>query len=235
MPTNPFTLRDEFILMEYKDIIKCPSVGILQLIKKEYMNDMNDLIDTRKLDRMDFKNIQRYCIERPCKNILDYIKITDFNTDDIYNALYKSCNNLYKDLPLMVMGEAVFVLASQKFTKKIYIFSEEYDEKIEKDIKNVFHDQKKVYYVAGSLENILNQVEKPTSYMFSNIDNVQKVLDLNKQEYSEILVAQYGYNYMVKNGIIRIKGEYEELMPTKHFKIASFTPLKMDNSYYNME
>ena len=71
--------------------------------------------------------------------------------------------------------------------------------------------------------------------MLSNVDNVQKILDMGKQEYSEIMVAQYGYNYMVKDGIIQIKGEYDELMPTKHFKIASFTPLTMDKSFYNME
>ena len=233
--TNPFTLREEIILMEYKDTIKCPSAGILQLIKKDYIEDMKDLIDINKLQRMDFKNIQRYCIERPCKNILDYIKTVDFNTDEIYNALYNNCKNLYKDLPLMVMGEAVYLLASQKFTKKLYIFSEEYDKKIEEDIENVYGDQKKVYYVAGAFGDILNQIEQPTSYMLSNVDNVQKILDMGKQEYSEIMVAQYGYNYMVKDGIIQIKGEYDELMPTKHFKIASFTPLTMDKSFYNME
>ena len=112
MPFNPFTLRDEYILIEYKDVIKCPSVGMLQLIKDDYIEDMKDLIDTRKLQRMDFKNIQRYCIERPFKNILDYIKIINFNTDDIYNALYNNCNDLYEKLPLMVMGEAVFMLIS---------------------------------------------------------------------------------------------------------------------------
>lgn len=235
MATNPFTMRDEYILMEFKDVIKCPSAGILKLIKKDYVDDMKDLIDMNKLNRMDFNNIQRYCIERPFINILDYIKTTDFNTDDIYNALYDSYKNIYEDLPLMVMGEAVFVLASQKFTKKIYIFSEEYDEKIEKEIKRIYNDQPKVYYVAGSLENILKNIEQPTSYMFSNINNVQKIIDLNKQEYSEIMVAQYGYNYMIKDGIIQIKGGYDELMPTKHFKIASFTPLRMDKNFYSME
>lgn len=235
MPFNPFTLRDEYILIEYKDVIKCPSAGMLQLIKDEYIEDMKDLIDTRKLQRMDFKNIQRYCIERPFKNILDYIKIIDFNTDDIYNALYNNCNDLYEKLPLMIMGEAVFMLISQKFTKKIYIFSEEYDKKIEDDIIEKFGEHKNIFYVAGSFADILNNIEQPTSYMLSDVDKVKTILKLNKQEYSEIMIAQYGYNYEINDGIIQIRGNYDELMPEKHFKIASFTPLNMDSNYYNME
>lgn len=229
---NPFTMREEIILIEYKDVIKCPSAGILELIKRQYKDDLKKLIDIRKLESMDFKNIQRFCIERPCKNILDYIKTNEFNTGTIYDALYEAFDTIYMELPLMAMGDAVYVLSPQKFTKKIYIFSEEYDDKINYDIKERYFSLDNVYYVAGKLPDILHEIEKPTSYIFSNINNVQTVIDLGKQEYTEIMVAQYGYNYEVNDGILQIKGGFEELMPEKKFKIASFTPLNMDKSYY---
>ena len=72
---NPFTMRKEIMLIEYEDVIKCPSAGILNLIKKDYIDELKDLINVSKLKLMDFKNIQRYSIERPTRNILDYIKV----------------------------------------------------------------------------------------------------------------------------------------------------------------
>lgn len=231
---NPFTMREEIILIEYKDVIKCPSAGILNLIKKDYMNDLKGLINTKKLNLMDFKNLQRMAIERPCKNILDYIKVSDFNTNEIYNALYNAYDTIYMDLPLMVMGQSLYFISQQKFTKKIYIYSEEYDKKIEFDIKENYCEMKNIYYVAGKLEDIINNIEPVTSYIFADVDNVKTIMDLDKIEYTEIMVAEYGYNYEIKNSTLVIKGGYEDMTYDKKFKIACFTPLKMDNSYFTI-
>ena len=53
-----------------------------------------------------------------------------------------------------------------------------------------------------------------------------------EKEFVEIMVAQYGYNYCIDDSILKIRGGYDDMMYDKNFKIASFTPLKMDNSYY---
>lgn len=232
---NPFTMRDEIILIEHDDVIKCPSLGILELIKEKYTDDLKGLIDIPKIQRMDFNNLQRLCIERPTKNILDYLKLTDFNTGDIYDELYKSDKSIYMGIPLMVMGSSIYILSPQKFTKGIYIFSEEYDEKIEYNIYENFSDLPNVYYVAGDLKEIIQSIPKPTMYIFSDIEHVQTLINENKIEYTEIMVAQYGYNYEVKNGILQIKGDYDKLMPELLFKIASFSPLKMDKSFYTID
>ena len=232
---NPFTMRDEIILIEHDDVIKCPSLGILELIKEKYTDDLKGLIDLSKIQRMDFKNLQRLCVERPTKNILDYLKLTDFNTGDIYDELYKSDKSIYMGLPLMTMGSSLYVLSPQKFVKGIYIFSEEYDEKIEYNIYENFRDLSNVYYVAGDLKEIIQSIPKPTMYILSDIEHVQTIIDENKIEFTEILVAQYGYNYEVKNSILQIKGDYDKLMPELYFKIASFSPLKMDKSFYTID
>ena len=232
---NPFTIREEIIQMEHDDEVKCPSLGILELIKEKYIDDLKELIDIPKIQRMDSKNLQRLCVERPTKNILDYLKLTDFNTGDIYDELYKSDKSIYMGLPLMTMGSSLYVLSPQKFVKGIYIFSEEYDEKIEYNIYENFNDLSNVYYVAGDLKEIIQTIPKPTMYIFSDIDHVQTIIDENKIEYTEILIAQYGYNYEVKNSILQIKGDYDKLMPELYFKIASFSPLKMDKSFYTID
>lgn len=231
---NPFTMREEIMLIEYRDIIKCPDAGILNLIRHDYMDELKSLIDVNKLRLMDYKNMQRYAIERPCRNVLDYIKIRDFNTDEIYKALYNAYDTIYMDLPLMTIGDAIYFLSKQKFTKKIYIFSEEYDKKIEFDIKENYCELDNVYYIAGAFMDIINSIEPVTSLMLSNIDYVQTLIDNDKIEYREIMIAQYGYNYEIKDSIMSIRGEYEKLMYEKKFKIASFTPLKMDESYFKI-
>ena len=231
---NPFTMRKEIMLIEYEDVIKCPSAGILNLIKKDYMDELKDLINVSKLKLMDFNNIQRYSIERPTRNILDYIKVNQFNTETIYNALYNAYDTIYMDLPLMSIGDSVYFISKQKFTEKIYIFSEKYDKKIEFDIKENYCELDNVFYVAGDFKSIINNIEKPTSYILSDIDKVQTIIDENMIEFVEIMVAQYGYNYCIDDSILKIRGDYDKMMYDKNFKIASFTPLKMDNSYYTI-
>ena len=231
---NPFTMREEIILVEYKDVVKCPSAGILNLIQRDYMNDLKDVINTKLLSRMDFKNMQRYAIERPCKNILDYIKTTDFDTNTVYNALYNAFDTIYMELPLMTIGRSLYFISQQKFTKKIYIFSEEYDKKIEFDIKENYCEMNNIFYVAGDLPSILNSIEPVTSYIFSDVENVKTIMDLDKIEYTEIMVGEYGYNYEIKNSTLTIKGGYENMTYDKRFKIASFTPLQMDKSYFTI-
>ena len=210
------------------------NAGILNLIKKDYMDELKDLINVSKLKLMDFNNIQRYSIERPTRNILDYIKVNQFNTETIYNALYNAYDTIYMDLPLMSIGDSVYFISKQKFTEKIYIFSEKYDKKIEFDIKENYCELDNVFYVAGDFKSIINNIEKPTSYILSDIDKVQTIIDENMIEFVEIMVAQYGYNYCIDDSILKIRGEYDKMMYDKNFKIASFTPLKMDNSYYTL-
>jgi len=231
---NPFTMREEIILVEYKDVIKCPSAGVLSLIKEDYMDDLKGLINTNKLDLLDFKNIQRYAIERPHKNILDYIKIKDFDTKAVYDALYNAYDTIYMDLPLMTIGNSLYFISQQKFTKKIYIFSEEYDKKIEFDIKENYCEMKNIFYVAGDLPSIIEAIEPVTSYIFADVDHVKTIMDLGKLEYTEIMVAQYGYNYEIRDSVLTIKGGYENMTHEKLFKIACFTPLVMDDSYFTV-
>lgn len=231
---NPFTMRDEVILIEHDDIIKCPSLGILQLIEEKYSDELKELIDISKIKRMDFNNKQRLCIERPTKNILDYLKTTDFNTGDIYDELYNHHKSLYMELPLMTIGSSIYVLSPQKFTKSIYIFSEKYDEKIEFNIKENYNDLSNVYYIAGSLKDILKNIEQPTMCIFSDIEHVQTLIDEDKIKFTEIMVAQYGYNYEIKDGALQIRGDFDKLMHELYFKIASFSPIKMDESFYTI-
>jgi hypothetical protein len=231
---NPFTMRDEIILIEYKDVIKCPSAGVLKLIQDDYMDDLRGVINTKLLKEMDFKNLQRFAIERPCKNILDYIKTTDFDTNAVYDALYNAYDTIYMELPLMTIGKSLYFISQQKFTKKIYIYSEEYDKKIEFDIKENYCEMKNIYYVAGDLSSIINSIEPVTSYIFADVDNVKTIMDLDKMEYTEIMIGEYGYNYEIKNSTLTVKGGYENMTYDKRFKIASFTPLAMDKSYFNV-
>ena len=144
------------------------------------MNDLKDVINTKLLSRMDFKNMQRYAIERPCKNILDYIKTTDFDTNTVYNALYNAFDTIYMELPLMTIGRSLYFISQQKFTKKIYIFSEEYDKKIEFDIKENYMTISASSEVGKMSENIVISLEgKDLSIAFNSkfLTECIKVID----------------------------------------------------------
>jgi hypothetical protein len=124
---------------------------------------------------------------------------------------------------------------NQKFTSKIYIYSEEYDKRIHADIQMNYKDMNKVNYVTGPLHEVIKQIEGVTTYIFADIFDVTTLLAFDKCAYTNVLVANYGYNYYyMEDGKLALRMNLEEVSKEKIFKFATFMPADFTNSHFSM-
>lgn len=227
MKGNEFALRDEIFFVEYKDVIKSPVPRLIEMFQTSYRDDVKDFIDMSRIDNLNENDRLKLAIGRTDRNILKYLSNTFFDYDNVLKVLEDAHKELYMLSEPMIYTHVIHTLMNYKFTKTVYIYSEEYDPKIEFDIHEQFYAYgDRVVYIAGGLKAVLESLEtKPTVYVLSDISKMDTIISMGLQEYCEFMIAEYGYNYTIKNGMLVLKGEYESIMQEKIFKFGSFSPI----------
>lgn len=223
---NQFATRNENIFIEYDDIIKSSNVGLLKMIKNTYRDDIKDFIHIDQIDKLTEDKLDIFSTARLEKNILHALKKVPFDYDYVFKTLTESKIDLYASMQPLRFADIVNVLLSQKFVKNVYIYTKEHDFRIECDISILFNGSDKVNYVSGDFDKALDMLNDITLYVLSDIDKMGQIIAKNKQEYCEFMIAEYGYNYKEEDGIVRLKGNYEELQKEKIFKMGTFSPIK---------
>ncbi|WP_304576699.1 hypothetical protein [Romboutsia ilealis] len=224
---NEFATRDEIIFIEYDDIIKSTNTALLKLLKNDYKDDIKDFIHFEKVEQLEDNKIDLFSTARIEKNILKALSKINFDYDYVFKTLVDSKIDLYAQMQPLMFADAIHALLPQKFTKEIYIYSEEYDSRIECDIAILFKGSSKINYITGDFSAVIDSIPNITLYVLSDIDKLGKIIQLNRQEYCEFMIAEYGYNYYEDNGIVRLKGNYEEIQEDKIFKIGTFSPISI--------
>lgn len=229
MKGNEFVLREEIIFIEYKDIVKSPVPRLIEMFATTYKDDVKDFIDISRIENLNEKDIWRLMAGRTDKNILKFLSTKSFDYDNVLNILENHHKELYMLSEPLGFLQAIHTLMEHKFTKVIYFYTEEYDPRIEFDVMEQFSIYgDRTVYISGNLESVLESMEeKPTVYVFSDVDKVGTVIDMGLQEYCEFMVAEYGYNYYIKSGYLVMRGDYDELMKEKIFKFGTFAPIQI--------
>lgn len=223
---NHFATRNENVFIEYEDIIKSSNVGLLKMIKNTYRDDIKDFIHIDQIDNLTEDKLDIFSTARLEKNILHALRKVPFDHDYVFKTLTDSKVDLYASIQPLMFADVVNVLLSQKFVKNVYIYTKEHDFRIECDISILFNGSSKVSYVSGDFNEALDMLDDITLYVLSDIDKMGQIIAKNKQEYCEFMIAEYGYNYKEEDGIVRLKGNYEELQQEKIFKMGTFSPIK---------
>ena len=223
---NQFATRNENVFIEYEDIIKSSNIGLIKMIKDIYRDDIKDFIHIDQINELKDSQLEIFSTARLEKNILKALKKTPFDYDFVFKTLTDSKIDLYATMEPLMFADVVNVLLSQKFVKNIYIYSKEHDSRIECDIAILFNGSEKVNYVTGDFNNVIDVLEDITLYVFSDIEKMEQVISKNKHEYCEFMIAEYGYNFTEEHGIVKLKGNYEEIQEEKIFKLGTFSPIK---------
>ena len=79
MDSNYFVMRDQYIFICYKDIIKMTYPVMLKELIDNYYDDLSPYLDLDKIKDFDIYNLERLCVERITKNPLTYIKKPECN------------------------------------------------------------------------------------------------------------------------------------------------------------
>ena len=236
--TTYFSTRDQYIFICYKDIVKHVYPVMLKKLIDEYYDDLKDFINLELIKDYDIYNLERLCIERTEVNPLKYLK-KDICTDETSDALLETFENdmydMYTQSKFTNFGAKIFNLIIQPQIKEMYIYVERPINQIMYDCKVHFeHFGNKIKYVCGDFIEVIKKLpHKPTSYILNDVDYIQKLIDNNFIEFTEIIIAELGYNFKLgDNNTLVLKGEYEKIMEEKIFKIGYFPTLMLEDKHF---
>lgn len=233
---NMFTERPEVFLISYEEVIKSPYPFLLHQIVHRYREVYDDFLHLEIIEKMDMENLARYCIQRTDYNILTGLAKKEFDYDSALRELKKRFFNIYENCELLSIGNSLPMLLSQKFTQKIYLYTEEYDVRIHLDIQNSFHDMERVPYVTGNFADVLDAIpETITTFILNDVTDIGVIFAKQKEAYTNILVASYGYNYVLdeESGDLKLRYNVEEhIEENRIFKFATFIPQNLTEKHF---
>lgn len=230
-PNTPF-LNSQSIFIEYEDIIKCPAFVLINALKENKVADK--IFDFSEIKSMNMDELFEWYQNRRHKNVFKNIPLTEFGKEKFkvptgmtYDSFMDSfLYSEYENIPGIVDSNSILNFAKilpklfdASLVHKIYIWSEIYSERIEKDLENLYG--RRLTYVTGDLKSVLirENVPNDSTYVFSNIRNILILKDANKLEKSSVIIAdEFGYNMEGDSSCINL----EELASQVLFKLDFF-------------
>lgn len=237
---NQFTARPEVIFITYNEIIRNPYPYLLSVLIEKYKHVYQDFLDVDKLIDKDIRIMERLCTQRQEKNIFREFSIREFDFDGGLKEFEELHEDMYleEQVPLLEIGKQIGLLMSQKFTDKIYFYTPEFDLKTYVDIQKTFHDMTKIRYVYGDFIEAIEMIEEEiTTFILNDIELVPDIFFMEKANYTNILIAEHGYNYYFDDNSQELKlkvdmGVYYENKDLV-FSFATFKPLKMTEEHFS--
>lgn len=232
---NEFESKPEIILITYDEVIKSPYPFLLNKINKKLSFFYKEYLDIDKFNGLDMKNLVRFCIQRTDKHLFRYLSKIDFDVETSLKQLLDRYFEVYEESPLLEIGESLILLLSQKFTKKVYIHTEVYDIRVHMDIQNTYKDMERVVYVAGDFGDVLDKIEEDiTSYFINDLDYLDTIVEKGKAEYTNIMLANYAYNYILgEDGELEYRLDVEKLLDGIVCKFATFSPVHLTEEHFS--
>lgn len=241
MDRNYFSTRDQILFITYEDVVKLNYSLLLQTVIKDYKDELGGILKLEEIEDYDINNLNRLCIERTHRNPLRYIcKDENFYPmcDELMDMFEVEFTDMYAKAQLTDFGAKLYNIFMQPFIKKVYIHTDKKIYQIPYDCSLIFSDfNNKIEYVYG--EDIIGFIkslsDKPTSYILNDIEIANELIENDLAGFTEILIAELGYNYKLndeKNDIV-LKYDLESLMHEKTFKMGILPILLMNEKHFS--
>jgi len=223
--STEFVKRPEIFFICYDEIIKNPYPFILHQMRTTYRNVYDEFINFSLIDKLNMIELLKFCIQRRTINIVEYLAKKEFDYNKALNDIFYKFSDMYIMSTPLIISSSIQVMLKQKFTEKIYIHTDKYDKRVHIDIQTQFKDMTKVNYITGNLFNAIKKLSGVTTYILRNIIDIGIIMELNKTEYTNIIVANYAYNFTLnKENILVPRFSVEDLLVERIFKFATFSP-----------
>jgi hypothetical protein len=230
---DEFTKRPEIIFITYDEVIKNPYPFLLKQILSKYKKNYENFIDLASIENMDDKNLMRFCVQRTNQNIFRELAKVEFDYDKANDDLYSKFDDMFLNSSLLSMGKNIPFLLAQKFTKKIYVYTRNYDKRVHLDLEMNFHDMDKIKYVVGDFDEVISSLDGITSYILNDANYIIPIIYNKKIEYTTVLVANYGYNYaMNEDEQMVLKINVADILEPNIFKFATFMPEEFTEEHF---
>ena len=235
--TSSFFAGGSGMLIQYHDIIK--PVYLYAIIKMIMSNDAFGL-PIHILKNMSMLSLLEWYINR--RNInpltqLDYNHQVDpIHLDKLLRQYINSDKSLYELSPQLPTMKIFDVYRSQHMTFPIYVYSEENEPHIESDLSHTLYGTK-YKYVYGDLKQAIQKTDENFTYIFSDIELVNKATEILKGTCSNVLLPRdYQYNYRIP--FKEFKYDLSEMSRSRPFNrietIVAMDLRYMTNSFSNI-
>jgi len=227
MINNEYINSEECLFIQYHDIIKSfkPYLLTRLLYNEDYRKGYDYCIDFDMFKDYSDSQLLGLVVKSIDKNILKTVMKVPFNYHACMSSLYTSFPDMFSESKHLAIGSSIHFLLKQKYVTKIYIHTEIYDRRIHEDIQNSYQDMNRINYITGDFIDAVNSVEeKITTFIINDIKLVDGIINAGKAEYTNILIADCGWNYKKnKEGkaVLDVDG-IEEKMKKYIFKSGTF-------------
>lgn len=192
--TNVFFSGGAGMFLEYHDIVKPAWLyAVINLIISKYQG-----LPVNIIGNMPLICILEWYLNRSYRNPL---KCLDWKNEiplDELDALMKDIlkdKSIYRLAPTLQIGIFLEIYKNESMDFPFIIYSDEYEEGIEEDLKNVFKGVK-YKYVYGSLQEAIKMCSDNFTYIFSSVDKVPIAAKELFGTCSHVLLSEdYLYNF----------------------------------------
>ena len=229
MDNKSFATQKEIIFVMYEDIIKTTKFCILKkLLTDEFKNNYKNYINYSKIEGLTDEQLMGVIFGASDINILKYLSTDLFDYDVTYIDLYLNYKDILKESKLLSFGESILILLQQNFTSKIYIYTENYDENVYKDIYDTYKSEN-IVYTHGEFDEVVTEINKSnkiTSFVLNDITLINNLIKSNNIEYTNVLVCNTGWNYTLDNNkrLVLKVNDIDTLSKENIFKLGLFEP-----------
>lgn len=193
-------LNSRALFIEYHDVIRSPYFTFLTLINKN-RDIFKNFLDLSQIEGLNDNSLIEWYYARENQNILLellnkelYDQIDFKELDSLINNQLLESDKFITGSPLLSFGHVLQNMLSDgtKLVDHIYIYNKYPNKYIEEDVNETF--QEKVSFVTGELKDILSNVDKDATYVFSDMSNIEILESMDRINFSSILIP-YEYNY----------------------------------------
>lgn len=195
--TNCFFSGGAGLFIQYHDIIKPVYLyAIIQMIMtgQSFGLPINIIKDMPIVSLIEWYIYRRF--RNPLKQ-LDYNNKIDIKVlDDIMKCILANDPSIYRISPVLNIQKMMQVYKLHHMNFPIYIYSEYEESSIVDDCDQIFNGIKHHYFF-GDLKKSITKCDQNFTYIFSDIETVNKAAEILIGTYSHILLARdYRYNYI---------------------------------------
>lgn len=227
--------REDNVFVAYDDVLKCISTEVMKLIREEpYASDYKDFIDMESILGKSDAQLNNISQKRCFYNILEYLKIGEFDHTATLAELLIRHPDIYRKSKPLVMCNALNILGNEATTKHIYLYTPCQDKVITEDLGRILSPTtiKKSTIVHGTITEALSAVkDKLTLFVLSDISHIHEIVMCGREEYADIVLANYGYNYRLDENMHVIINLDDKICSGRQFRLAMFKPFSSGDAH----
>lgn len=221
---NEIFYNSQCMFVEYQDIIKMPMFILLMAIRNN--ENISHVFDTREIESLDTAELFEWYVNR--KNINFFKDIPLIITDkkipeNFYDTLLEDylsiTDEFYTNNSELSFSHVIHKIVNQKdLVKRIIIYNNTKNVHIENDVHRMYGDD--VEFLFGDFRELISQIPNDSTFVFSDINKINIMAEMNKLNYSSILIPT-GYRYnMIDNNNYKVN--FDELSKEFVFKYNFF-------------